>query len=268
MTIYVEEKWVPINTKTNKDRNVSDWQSFKESNHEVAREIELLGLDFNNLSANDINERVFDLQITASDSKCRISELKSKVFNALGKYEPWTLLRMIERINKNSVEEAQKYNISEENTFDKISLIWLYQMIEDIEARSNNDFLISKDAAVQMSMKFDLESDDKYLWERKWHIYIKHFPQNSDFVDFKNEVMNAVKRNVENAIQYLNEIAELKNNPTLYNISLTTELMKCQQHFENMEKFQNIVDGFNQRDLSYYIELQNVIDEVEKKYKK
>lgn len=270
MSIYVEEKWHPVISRKEINRNINyhDWASYKEQNREVAREIELLGLDFSKLSANDINEREFDLQITALDSKCRISELKDRFIKACSKYESWMLLRLIERTERNSIEEGEKYNISEENTFDKISLLWIYETIDKIEKEINNGINLSKDSVIEMSMKFDLESDDKFLWERKWHIYVKHFPQNPDFITFKNEVMDAVKRNVENAIQYLNDIDELKNNPSLYNFSLSTELMKCKEHFENMDKFQNIVDGFNKRDLSYYVELQMVIDEIKQKYKK
>lgn len=268
--VSVEEKWHPVNLRNEIDRNINyyDWYTFKERNLQVAREIELLGLDFSNLSANDINEREFALQKAALDSKCRISELKEKYVRAYGSLEEWMLLRAIEKIDNSSVEEARKYNISEDNTFDKISKIWIYEMIEEIEKKIYCDTSISKDSIERMTMKFDLESNDKYLWERKWHIYVKHFPQNPDFILFKNEVMDAVKGNVENAIQYLNENDELKRNSTFYNIALTTELIKCKDHFENMDKFQNIVDAFNIRDLSYYVELQMVLDEIESKYKK
>jgi hypothetical protein len=270
MSIYVEEKWHPVISRKEIDRNIKyhDWASYKEQNREVAREIELLGLDFSKLSANDINEREFALQITALDSKCRISELKDRFIKACSKCEDWMLLRLIERTERNSIEEGQKYNISKDNTFDNISLIWIYEIIDGIENKINYDNNLSKDSVLEMSMKFDLESNDKFLWERKWHIYVKHFPQNPDFIAFKKEVMDAVKRNVENAIQYLNDINELKNNPSIYNLSLSTELMKCREHFENMDKFGNIVDGFNKRDLSYYVELQIVIDEIKRKYKK
>lgn len=267
----VEEKWHPGSLRDGIDRIFPyyDWQSFKERNPKIANEIELLGLDFSKLSVNDIKERVLALQITAIDSKCKISELKEKFIKACSKnIEVWMLLRLIEKTNNNSVNEAQEYNISTENTFDKISIIWIYEMIEEIEEKINCGSCISKDSIIEMTMKFDLESDDKYLWERKWHIYVKHFPQNPDFISFKNEVIEAIKRNVEDAICYINEIEELKSNPNLYNIALTTELMKCKEHFENMDKFQNIVEGFNERDLSYYVELQIALDEIERKYKK
>jgi hypothetical protein len=44
--------------------------------------------------------------------------------------------------------------------------------------------------------------------------------------------------------------------------------MRCKDNFENMDKFQNIVDECNKRDISYYVELQKALDEIECKYKK
>ena len=265
----VEEKWHPVDSRKEVDRNIAfyNWDSYQKQNPLVANEILALGLDFSKLSANDINERVFALQKAALDSKCRISELKGRFIKAYSKIDEWMLLKVIERAHQDSEEEARQYKISTENTFAIISLIWIYKMIEDIEKEINAPSL-SRDSVVEMTMKFDLESHDKYLWERKWHIYVKQFPQYSEFVSFKNEITGAIKRSAENTINYLNNIEELKSNADLYNISLTTELMRCKDNFENMDKFQNIVDECNKRDISYYVELQKALDEIECKYKK
>jgi len=265
----VEEKWHPIDFGKEVDRNIDyyNWDSYQKQNPLIANEIIALGLDFSKLSANDINERVFALQKAALDSKCRISELQEKFVNAYSKIDEWMLLRVIERTHQDAEDEARQYNISKENTFAIISLIWIYKMIEDIEKKISAPSL-SKDSIVEMTMKFDLESNNKFLWERKWHIYVKQFPQYSEFVSFKNEITDAIMRSAENTIKYLNEIEELKNNPHLYNISLTTELMRCKDNFENIDKFQNIVDECNKRDISYYVELQKAIDEVECMYRR
>lgn len=87
----------------------------------------LLNINIESLSEKDIKEKVSTLERFCKRQNCKFSEIKNIYISNVSQQPIELVPQMIETAKRGKIEEANKYNISQENTFSALMVLWLQE---------------------------------------------------------------------------------------------------------------------------------------------
>lgn len=113
-------------------------------------------------------------------------------------------------------------------------------------------------------MRFMLDSHDDMLMLQKMHIYLRKYPmteRNRKYRDnWHNHMMEIIEKRVA---PYEN----LKNQPVVYNLAVSTAIFKLIHDEILKEAPQELINEFNSHLLSFHEEMEIISEKASEKYK-
>lgn len=233
----------------------ASWREYKQKHPLRAQEINSLGINLESKTDEDASEWIFAIETTAHDSNCKISDLKHKYFESAEKIcksdAEWILL--LDNIVEFSKRESEKYNLKIGNTAGDMILLFILDKIKEVETKNFSQVPLAESDPKTLSMMFMLESNDDVLMLQKMHIYLHGYPmteQNRLYREnWHTHMMSIIEKRIS---QYDN----IKNNPPIYNITITTEIYKITHDEIPDEMHQGLIDEFNDHLLSFHEEME------------
>lgn len=125
----------------------------------------LLNINIESLSEKDIKEKVSTLERFCKRQNCKFSEIKNICINNVSQQPIELVPQMIETAKRGKIEEANKYNISQENTFSALMVLWLQEYYNQ-NASSQPKETTNKDELEIAKIVFPDLSDTQTLKER------------------------------------------------------------------------------------------------------
>lgn len=244
----------------------SSWSEYKQKHFQRAKEIRALGIDLSSKSDQDASEWIFAIETTAHDSNCKISELKRKYFEAVEVHNPtdadW--IYAINGLVEVSKKESQKYNLKVGNTAADMMLLFIFDKIKEIETKYASSPQLTTSDPLTLQMRFMLDSHDDVLMLQKMHIYLRRYPmteRNRKYRDnWHNHMMEIIEKRVA---PYEN----LKNQPVVYNLAVSTAIFKLIHDEILKEAPQELINEFNSHLLSFHEEMEIISEKASEKYK-
>lgn len=244
----------------------ASWSEYKLKHAQRAREINSLGIDLSSKSDQDASEWIFAIETTAHDSHCKISELKRKYFDVAEQHNPtdadW--IYAINGLVEASRRESQKYNLKIGNTAADMMLLFLFEKINEIEAKYVNVPPITKSDPLTLQMRFMLDSHDDVLLLQKMHIYLRKYPMTKRSQKYRETLHEQMMTVIENRIT---PYEKLKEQPIVYNMAVSTEIFKL-IHDEILKEIpKDLLNELNSHLLSFHEEMEIISEKASAKYK-
>lgn len=241
------------------------WEKYVNENPDKAKEIMLLGLDFENMPDKDVKEKISVLEMVTKGSKYSISEIKNHAMDYYSTHiQESDYLYLLEKLDKASSETAIKYNVEKRNTLEAMLETWVLEKIEDIEKKYSSLSPRSRKDSKDLLLYFSLESDNDLLTFRKIHIYTLNFPLSLKAKRYLEDFHRAIDEGLSKDVREYTTNSSVNVGKTEFNIALSTLFHK--RYNSLTENCQDGIDECNEHDLSYYTELDIAFERARKKY--
>lgn len=252
-------------SRIEKVERYNSWHEYNQKHPFRANEIISLGINLETNSDTDASEWIYSIESLAHDSNCKISELKRKYYeffesrNVLD--SEW--INIIPFYADQSKKEAEKGNIKIGNTIYDVMLSFLFDKIKEIELKYTNSPILTKADPLTLQMRFLLESNDDVLLLQKLHIYLRKYPMDEENKKYRDNWHLNMMEIIENRIS---KFENLKNNPKVYNLAVSTEIYKFVHDEVIKEYSQKLVSEFNAHLLSFYEEMEIISQKASEKF--
>lgn len=142
-------------------------------------------------------------------------------------------------------------------------LSFLFDKIKEIELKYTNSPILTKADPLTLQMRFLLESNDDVLLLQKLHIYLRKYPMDEENKKYRDNWHLNMMEIIENRIS---KFENLKNNPKVYNLAVSTEIYKFVHDEVIKEYSQKLVSEFNAHLLSFYEEMEIISQKASEKF--
>lgn len=246
------------------------WEQYKREKPGFAAQIMALGLDFSDLSDNDVREKCLSLERTAKDSNCSIADLKDGLMNEVMEHFPdWDdslYLLLLEEWNNASKDEANKYNIAPKNAFLGIAQEWVMERIIAIERNRTNLRPRTTKPQQTLLLQFNLESSEPILSLIKTHIYTKNFPMTQRNEKYSKIIENQLDDYFEDCIGPFASNPSNRKNPQLFKMLLSSQIFMYSDQLKNRDDLDDLIDECNEHYISFYAEIDLAAERIKDKY--
>lgn len=254
-----DDSWIEIVER------YSSWKEYQQRHPFRAKEISSLGVNLEKKSDSDASEWIYSIESLAHDSNCKISELKRKYYEL---FESRNVLdsewiSLIPFYADQSKKEAEKGNVKIGNTIYDVMLSFLFDKIKEIEFKYADSPILTKADPLTLQMRFLLESNDDVLLLQKLHIYIRKYPMDEENKKYRDNWHLNMMEIIENRIS---KFENIKNNPKVYNLAVSTEIYKFVHDEVIKEYSQKLVSEFNAHLLSFYEEMEIISQKASEKF--
>ena len=238
---------------------VTYWGKYQIDNPEEAREIMSLDIiSFQDVSDDDVKERIKAIELTAKESNCSISELKDTIKRSFERtnVKEEQVIQLVERFDNLISKEADEYNIKKENTFNMVIQKWVMSRVEEIEKQYSCLPPRSNRRPEMLLMEFQLENMNEYSVYRKMHIYLKNYPMTDDAKDMIQQIEEAYASYYDEELGPIAEDELLKQNTSLFNMYIKTKAHMVTDSIKNKnDHLKQNIEACNEVDISFYEEI-------------
>lgn len=140
---------------------------------------------------------------------------------------------------------------------------FLFDKIKKIEFKYADSPILTKADPLTLQMRFLLESNDDALLLQKLHIYIRKYPMDEENKKYRDNWHLNMMEIIENRIS---KFENIKNNPKVYNLAVSTEIYKFVHDEVIKEYSQTLVNEFNAHLLSFYEEMEIISQKASEKF--